>query len=161
MEEEQKDEQKEESEAERCNREREEYLAGWQRAKADFSNYQKDEARRNQEFAKWALASFTRELLSVLDSFEIALTEIKKESDTMGLKLIRSQFVSVLSKHGLEPISAEKGDKFNPEFHEAVLHEPVDQPEDTILEEVQRGYCLHDRILRPSKVKVAAKRREN
>lgn len=144
-------------ESEKCKAERDEYLAGWQRAKADFSNYQKDEARRNEEFAKWALAAFVNELLSILDSFEVALSQGAGEAEKMGLKLIRNQFLSALTKYGLEPIPAEKGSKFNPELHEAISREPSPQDEDTILEEIQKGYLLHNRVLRPSKVKVASK----
>lgn len=144
-----------------CEKKRDEYLAGWQRSKADFANYQKDEARRNEEFAKFALASFMAELLPVLDSFYVALAQSTNETEKMGLKLIQSQFMSVLAKYGLEPIPAEKGAKFNPELHEAVSHEPSDQPEDTILEEVQKGYRLHHRVLRPAKVNISVKRIEN
>jgi molecular chaperone GrpE len=144
------------SEIEKLKRERDEYLAGWQRAKADFANYQKDEARRNEEFAKWALAAFISELLPIIDSFDVALAETKSETEVMGLKLIRSQLLSTLAKYGLEPIPTEKGAAFNPELHEAVSHEPADQPEDTIVEEIQKGYRLHTRVLRPSRVRVAS-----
>jgi molecular chaperone GrpE len=167
MTEEQKLEEKpkidEPSDLEKCRKERDEYLAGWQRAKADFSNYQKDEARRSEEFAKWALASLILDLLPILDSFDVALGQTKNESEKMGLQLIRSQFLSSLAKYGLKSISAEKGEKFNPELHEAISREPSDlsaqenQLEDIILEEIQKGYTLHNRILRPSKVKVASK----
>lgn len=144
-------------ELEKLKKERDEYLAGWQRAKADLSNYKKDEARRNEEFAKWALAAFTKELLDILYSFDVALTQMKSESETMGLKLIQKQLTATLEKYGLEPIPAQQGAKFDPELHEAISREPSDQPEDTIIEEVQKGYMLHDRVLRPSKVKVSTK----
>lgn len=157
MSDEKKEEESKETELEKCKRERDEYLAGWQRAKADFSNYQKDEARRSEEFAKFALASFMLELLSILDSFDVALNQTQNEAERMGLKLIKSQFMSALAKYGLEPISTQKGEKFDPELHEAIAHEPSDQPEDTILEELQKGYTLHNRVLRSSKVKVASK----
>jgi len=152
------------SELEKCKKERDEYLAGWQRAKADFSNYQKDEARRNEEFAKWALAAFIRELLDILDSFDLAINQTKSETERMGLALIRSQFMAVLAKYGLQQIRVEQGMKFNPELHEAVSHLPADaglpadQAEDTILEELQKGYTLHDRVLRPAKVTVATQK---
>lgn len=160
---EKQEEKKPESELEKCERERDEYLAGWQRAKADFSNYQKDEARRSEEFAKWALAAFTNELLGILDSFDVALSQTKSESEKMGLKLIQKQLTATLEKYGLEPIPAEKGARFNPELHEAVSQEPSGtsakegEPEDVILEEIQKGYMLNRRILRPSKVKVSTK----
>lgn len=155
--EEKKNQEEPANELETTKKERDEYLAGWQRAKADFSNYQKDEARRNEEFAKWALAALVHELLDILDSFDVALAQSANDAEKMGLKLIRTQFMSALTKYGLEPIPAEKGSRFNPELHEAISHEPSDQPEDTILEEIQKGYLLHKRVLRPSKVKVAAK----
>jgi molecular chaperone GrpE len=165
-------------ELEKVRKERDEYLAGWQRAKADFSNYQKDEARRSEEFAKWALASLILDLLPILDSFDVALAQYSaardyaglaqttNESEKMGLQLIRSQFLSSLAKYGLKSISAEKGEKFNPELHEAISREPSDLPaqenqlEDIILEEIQKGYLLHNRVLRPSKVKVSIKKPE-
>jgi molecular chaperone GrpE len=145
------------SELEKLKRERDEYLAGWQRAKADFLNYQKEEARRQEEFSKWALAAFMSELLPIIDSFDVALAEIKNEAEALGLKLIRSQLLSTLAKYGLEPIPVQKGDQFDPELHEAISREPSDQAEDTIVEEVQKGYRLHARVLRPAKVKVAGR----
>lgn len=155
------DKQEETNELERLKKERDEYLAGWQRAKADLSNYKKDEARRNEEFAKWALAAFVTELLPILDSFEVALAKTSDETEKMGLRLIKTQFMSVLAKYGLEPISAEPGSKFDPELHEAIGHESSDQPEGAIVDEIQKGYKLHDRVLRPAKVKVSAKKIEN
>jgi molecular chaperone GrpE len=152
-----KKEEKKEDEIEKLKRERDEYLAGWQRAKADFVNYQKEEARRQEEFAKWALAGFISELLNVLDSFDIAISQTTAEKELLGLTLIRSQLLALLTKYGLQPIPVEKGMKFDPEFHEAIAHEPSDLPEDTILAEIQKGYTLHNRVLRPAKVKVATK----
>ncbi len=146
-----------EKELEKCRKEKDEYLAGWQRTKADFANYQKEENRRNEEFTKWALASFINDLLPVLDSFDIALNQTTSETEKIGLKLIQSQLLSILSKYGLEQIPVQKGMRFNPEIHEAISSEPSDQPEDTILTEMQKGYYLHKRVLRPSKVKIASK----
>lgn len=145
-------------ELEKCKKERDEYLAGWQRAKADFSNYQKDEGRRNEEFAKWALSGVISELLDILDSFELAISQSSNEETRMGLRLIQGQFFSALKKYGMDPISAERGSRFNPELHEAISNEPSDEPEDTILEEIQKGYLLHKRVLRPSKVKVSTRK---
>jgi molecular chaperone GrpE len=153
-----KKEENKENEIEKLKRERDEYLAGWQRAKADFANYQKEEARRQEEFAKWALAGFINELLNVLDSFDIAISQTTSEKELLGLTLIRSQLLALLTKYGLQPIPVEKGMKFDPEFHEAIAHEPSDLPEDTILAEIQKGYTLHNRVLRPAKVKVATKK---
>jgi molecular chaperone GrpE len=148
-------------ELERCRKERDEYLAGWQRARADFINYQKEESRRQEEFAKWALSEFINDILPIMDSFEIAIRQNTDEVSNMGLRLIQSQLMSVLSKYGLEVISAEKGMLFNPEFHEAISQEISDGPENIILEEFQKGYMLNKRVLRPSKVKVSVKKLNN
>jgi len=88
--------------------------------------------------------------LPVLDSFELAL----KESGDKGVFLIKSQIDDVLKKHGLVAMRT-LGEKFNPEFHEAVAEDKSEKESGAILEEFQKGYLLHGKVLRPARVKVA------
>jgi molecular chaperone GrpE len=138
----------------RCQEEKEEYLQGWQRAKADFINFKKDLEKQQAEFAKFSNAVLISELLLVLDSFELALTENSKNKDHRGFVLIKAQLNDILKKHGLTPIKA-VGEKFSPEFHEAVEEVESDKKSGIIVEEIQKGYMLHNKVLRASKVKVA------
>ena len=133
----------------KCETERQEYLDGWKRAKADFINYKKEEDQRFGEFAKFANAGLLNELLTVLDSFDLA-TDLPK-----GALIIRQQLEEVLKKQGVEKILAEKGTPFDPSLHEALLSEESDQPAETILEEITKGYTLNGRLIRASKVKIS------
>ncbi len=150
-----------ESELEKAKRERGEYLAGWQRAKADFLNYQKDEKKRLEEFLKFCEAGLIGDLLPVLDSFDLALNEIassapppRNDKLAKGFFLIKSQMDEILKKRGLEPVKS-VGEKFNPEFHEAVATvEDSSKEFQTIVEEIQKGYALNGRTLRAAKVKI-------
>ncbi len=153
-----------ETELEKCQRERDEYLAGWKRAKADFLNYQKDEKRRLEEFLKFVQAGLIEDLLPVLDSFDLALRQAQGEATSVqgtpsdnqlrGFLLIKLQLDDILKKRGLEPIKS-VGEKFNPEFHEAILTiEDKTKESDTIIEEIQKGYLLNGQVLRPAKVKI-------
>jgi len=162
-------EQPVESDLQKCQRERDEYLAGWQRAKADFLNYQKDERKRLEEFLKFCESGLISDLLPVLDSFDLALRQAQGEAASArgdnqlkGFWLIKSQLDDILKKRGLEPIKS-LGEKFNPELHEAVASVDstpstgsgqASQSADTIIEEIQKGYLLNGRVLRPSKVKI-------
>ncbi|MEK6828212.1 MAG: nucleotide exchange factor GrpE, partial [Nanoarchaeota archaeon] len=109
------------------------------------------------EFVKYAHDDMISQLLPVLDSFEIAFKNTSdKEKFVEGIKMIYAQFHSILEAEGLKPIKA-RGEKFDPYKHEVLLKEESDKPEDTILEEFQKGYMLNDRVLRHSKVKVSGK----
>jgi molecular chaperone GrpE len=125
-----------------CEKERGEYLAGWQRAKADLINYKKEQEQKNSDLFKFANETFISEILPVLDSFEQALKH-KKDEGTLQLY---NQLKNILKNQGLEEIKA-VGEKFNPEFHEAV-------------EEVKgkKGIILNKKVIRPSKVKIGQPR---
>lgn len=135
-----------------CRKEKEEYLTGWQRAKADFINYKKDEEKHKEEFVKFAAQNLIYEMLRVLDSVEMAL----KHNGNEGVKEIKNQFIEILRKYGIAEITVEQGSKFNPTEHESIVDENVDREnlDGTIIEEMQKGYKLFNRVLRPSKVKV-------
>lgn len=147
-------------ELEKLKKERDEYLAGWQRAKADFSNYQKDEAKREALMAQFAAGEIVKDALLVLDSFDLAIANHAKEnSETKRLRIIKDQFLSILKKWGLEEMKVAAGAKFDPNFHEAVETIPSSEhQEGGIIEVLQAGYLLHGKVLRPAKVKVVVKK---
>jgi len=151
-------------ELEKCKKERDDYLDGWKRAKADLINYKKDEDKARAEFGRFFLASSLLELLKIKDSFNEAIRHLEKEglviqeSDWVkGVKKINEQLDQYLTLQGLEEIKA-LGEKFNPEFHESIGEICSENNEDeTILKEIQKGYKLFGRVLRPSKVKINKK----
>ena len=130
--------------------ERDDYLAGWQRAKADFINARKDEEKARAEFVKFATEQVLREMLAVADSLLA-----RRSLGEGGEEPIYQQLLDILKKEGVEPIEA-LGEKFNPLEHEALEEKEVsDEKEDNmVVEESQKGYFIHNRVLRPSKVKV-------
>lgn len=140
----------------KCQELREEYLAGWQRAKADLINARKDDEKRNMEFARFANSVLISEILPVLDSFDLAFTEGKDSKFSKGIFLIKMQLEDVLKKYGLEPIKS-AGEKFNLQLHEIVEEVKSEKEEGIIVEEVQKGYLLHGKVLRPARVRVSAK----
>lgn len=153
--------QKQKTEIERLERERREYLEGWQRAKADFINFKKDEAKRMEELVRFAAGSLIAEILVVLDSFDLAIGSAAGGGDDRGLSLIRAQLEDILRRHGLESITASPGDMFSPERHESIGEEESDLPEGTIVSVLQKGYALRGRIIRPARVKLSKMKRSN
>ena len=146
---------KQKAEIERLEKERREYLEGWQRAKADFINYKKDEGKRAEELLGFAAAALIRELLMVLDSFDLAIGDKQSIADDRGMTLIRAQLEDILKRHGLETVSAVAGDAFNTERHEAIGEEMSDVPEGAVASILQKGYILHGRLIRPARVRLA------
>lgn len=133
---------------------RDEYLAGWQRAKADFINYKKDEHARLAEAVSHAAVNIISDILHVLDALDLGLASAG-EKETKGLALIRSQLLDSLRRYGLERMLVKQGDDFNPAEHEAMMVEESEGPEDKVLEELVPGYRLRERVIRPAKVKVS------
>ena len=133
-------------ELKKCQKEKEEYLTQAQRARADLVNFRKRQETALEEFRKYNQGSFIKELLPVLDSLRIGSKE------NQGVKQIKEQLKIILEKHGLKEIKA-VGEKFNPEFHEAVEQVKSKKEEGIIIEEAQKGYLLGNRVLRVSKVK--------
>lgn len=143
------------TELDRMSAERDEYLDGWRRAKADLANYKKDEIKRLEEVAKFGSEELIRDIVIVLDSLDLSLAALEKDSqaDGKGVYLIRSQLMDVLRRRGLERMKAESGQPFDPAFHEAV-GESEGGASGTIDVEVEAGYLLNGKVLRPSRVKV-------
>ncbi len=136
-----------------CAKEREEYLAGWKRAKADFVNYQKEELTRAEELVKFSNAELLRQLLEIADSFDLAVKGLAPDAGREA-RIIQAQFESFLTRHGMEPIAA-FGEQFNPAFHEAVAEVESEKPGGVVVEEMARGWKLHGRVIRPSRVKIS------
>ncbi len=132
------------------------------RIQADFENTRKRLERDKQDFAKFANEGIVLELLNILDDLErsVALAQAKHQDITAflkGVEMILAHLYELLKEHGVKPIEAE-GKAFDPHYHEALLQEVnLDLPEHTIIEELQKGYLMNDRVIRTSKVKVSKK----
>ena len=127
------------------------------RLQAEFENFKKRIDKEKQEFVKYAKSDVIESMLPVLDSFELALKNTNdKEKLVEGVKMIYAQFHSVLQASGLKPINS-VGEKFDPYKHEVLMKKKSDKPEETILEELQKGYMLNDRVIRHSKVNISGK----
>jgi molecular chaperone GrpE len=131
-----------------------------QRLQAEFENYKKRVDKENSDFKRCAKKDLVERMLPFLDSFELALKNRKaNDTFTKGIELLYAQFYSILESEGLRKIDS-AGKKFDPYKHEALLQEESDKEEGTILEELQKGYLLHDKIIRFAKVKVAKPRQK-
>jgi molecular chaperone GrpE len=130
----------------------------WQRSAADFANYKRRTDEERALVTQMGTAVVIGRLLGVLDDFDRALANVPAdahESWVEGIRLVERKLRGVLEAEGVRPIEA-LGTQFDPNLHEAVVHEPTaDHPDNTVIEELQRGYLLHDRVLRPALVKVA------
>lgn len=141
-----------------CEKLRNEYLAGWQRARADFLNYKKEEMERIGEIIKYANLELIFRILPILDNFEIAereLTEdLKNDEHVKGILQLKNQILDFLKSQDIEEIKA-VGEKFDPNFHEATEEvEEKDKEKNIIIEEIQKGYKINGKLLRPAKVKI-------
>src|SRR5271170_5313530 len=147
----------ESSELQKLRVERDTLIDRLARLQAEFENARKRTAREQQEFREYAVADALKALLASLDSFERALqTSASDKSEFRGgVELIYKQLQDALVKLGLRPIPA-RGEPFDPHLHQAIEMVDTKEAEDhQVLEELQRGYKLRDRLLRPAMVKVA------
>src|SRR5262245_27527940 len=144
------------SEVEKLRAERDTLLDRLARVQAEFENARKRAAKEQQDYRDYALADAIKALIPVLDSFDRALqTSPEKSEFHAGVELIHKQLQDALAKIGVRPISA-KGEQFDPRFHEAIeMVDTEDVDDHQVIEELQRGYKLKDRLLRPAMVKVA------
>jgi molecular chaperone GrpE len=146
-----------ESDFDKLKAERDTLIDRLARLQAEFENARKRSVREQQEFREYALADALKAILPSLDSFERALqtNAADKTEFRGGVELIYRQLQNTLTKLGLRPIPA-KGEPFDPHLHEAIEMVDTSEAEDHhVLEELQRGYKLKDRLLRPSMVRVA------
>ena len=131
------------------------------RMTADFSNYRKRNDAERIDYAKFAKADLIARLLDVLDGYDRALAtvpdDMKGQPWVEGMWLVERKLRSILESEGLEPIDS-LGQTFDPYLHQAVAHIESDEPEGTVIEEHQKAYRLHDRVIRPALVTVAKKK---
>ena len=152
---------------EECEKLKDEYLAGWQRERADFLNYKREELERIGEILKYTNVGLILNILPILDNFEIAEKklpeDLKNDENVKGILQIKNQILNFLKNQGVEEIKS-AGEKFDPNFHEAVEEiepssakatEGKDIKSGIIVEEIQKGYKIHGKVLRPARVKVA------
>lgn len=144
----------------KCKEEKQEYLDGWQRAKADFVNLKKRAGEDKKSFVKFANEEFILELLPALDSFEQAFRnkEAWEKADAnwrTGVEFIHSQLMSILSNHGVTEMNP-AGEKFDEKLHHSIEAVAVEDKKDDgkIVEVTQKGYMLGDKIIRHASVKV-------
>ena len=144
-----------------CHSERSEYLAGWQRAKADYLNLKKEGEAGRGEIAKWAKEGVLTDLFTIADSFELAFGnkeawEQAPENWRKGIEYIYNQLQTIFRDHGVEEISPKVGDKFNHAEQEPIGTVPTESEaeDDEIAEVIKKGYKLHGKIVRPTSVKV-------
>ena len=133
------------------------YLDRAARIQAEFDNYRKRNARQQEEYRDYALADALKTLLPILDSLDRALKTNAASLDEYrsGIELIDKQFHDALARLGVQPVEAE-GESFDPNLHQAVQMVDTDEtPDNTVIDELQRGYKLKDRLLRPAMVRVA------
>ena len=140
--------------------EKQEYLAGWQRAKADLINAKKDFNEEKSSLLKFAKVDLVLQIIPVLDSFEMALKNVSEFDEKLkvwsqGVQHIYSQLLSVLETNSVSQINP-LNEEFNPEFHISIESVNVDEKsfENIIVEVVQKGYFLNGKVIREAKVKV-------
>jgi molecular chaperone GrpE len=146
-----------EAEMEELRAERASYLDRLARLQAEFDNFRKRSAKEQQDYRDYALAEALRSLLPILDSLDRALktNEASVQDFHSGIELIDKQFHDALSKLGVEPIPAE-GEVFDPNLHQAIQMVDTEEVADNhVIDELQRGYRIKDRLLRPAMVRVA------
>lgn len=127
------------------------------RLQAEFENYRKRTQREQQDFRDYALTEAARSLLPVLDSLDLALKNSENQQSELraGVELTRKQLFDAMAKLGLREVPAE-GEPFDPQYHQAIeMVDTSETPDHQVLDELQRGYKLKDRLLRPAMVRVA------
>jgi molecular chaperone GrpE len=140
-----------------ATRERDEYLDSLQRLKAEFDNYRKRVARDQQELAARAHERLVKELVPILDDLERALEAVTQHEEAQleeGVRLVHRSLGDLLSREGLKEV--ETSGKFDPHTQEALLSQPSDEEEGSIIQVLQKGYSLGDRVLRPARVVISA-----
>ncbi|WP_165219514.1 nucleotide exchange factor GrpE [Aquisphaera insulae] len=130
------------------------------RSRAEFANYQKRARQQAEADREYAVGNLARDLLDALDNLERAAEALRASGQggvSSGLEMVQKQILATLAKYKVEPIEA-LGQHFDPNFHEAIMQQPSPGvPEGTVVMDLSKGYKIHDRVLRPSKVAVSVK----
>ncbi|MBI2120961.1 MAG: nucleotide exchange factor GrpE [Parcubacteria group bacterium] len=153
-------------ELKKCQQEKEEYLAGWQRAKADFINLKREEEKNRLDLMKFANKELIMEILSVADSFDMAFVnkeawEKVDQNWRTGVEYIYGQLVSILEQNGVKQLNP-IGETFDPNVHTSIESVPAEKPEDDhkIVAVIQKGYMMHGFLVRSPKVRVGIMKHE-
>ena len=134
------------------------------RLSAEFENFQKRKQRESDEFKKFANETIFRQLLTVVDNLERAISSTKENSDEKalieGVELTHKEIIKLFETFNVKPVEAEN-QTFDPNFHQAVTQEETDKvPENTVTKVLQKGYLLHDRLIRPAMVIVSKNKKK-
>jgi molecular chaperone GrpE len=156
--------QEAERERDSARQQAEEHLRNWQRSAADFSNYKRRTDEERTLAGQFATATLIGKLLAVLDDFDRALESVPPDAHDAwleGIRLVDRKLRGVLETEGVQPIEV-IGQPFDPNVAEAVVHEETtEHPDNHVIGELQRGYRLHDRVIRPALVRVANNPKEH
>jgi len=142
--------------------ERDDAIDRWKRTAADFDNFRKRALREREEFATLANERIVKELLPILDDLERALVAASEHEEAAledGVRLVHRALAGLLERNGLREI--ETGGAFDPHVHEALLSQPSEAEAGSVIDVVQKGYRLGDRVVRPARVVVAAPPRQS
>lgn len=148
-----------EKKLEECQKQSEEYLNGWKRARADYLNFRNEESDRVAVLGSLVREETAVQILPLLDNFNLVESKLpeklKNDANVAGILQLKAQLLDLLKAYGVEEI-ASLGQKFNPNFHEVAQEvEAKGQEQGVIVEEIKKGYNINGRLLRPAKVKVA------
>lgn len=140
--------------------ERDKFLTLLQRTQADFENYQKRNQREREQERRYWHGALALDLLPVIDNLERAMTAAKQAGESgplvQGVGLVQTQLLDMLKRHGITLIDA-LGKPFDPNLHQAVMQQPApDHLANTVIQVLQQGFMIHDRVLRPASVMVSA-----
>jgi molecular chaperone GrpE len=139
--------------------ERDQFLSLLQRTRADFENYQKRNQKERDQERRYYVSGLAGDLLTVIDNLERATAAATQAGEqgplVQGVGLVQNQFLDILKRHGVTPIQAQ-GKPFDPNLHQAVMQQAAPgQPPNTVVQVLEPGYVIHDRVLRPAKVAVS------
>ena len=147
------------NEVEKVRAERDMLYEKLARAQADFQNSRKRLEADKQQAVEYANAALIKSLLPVIDNFERALAQDPSKGDAAtilrGMQIVHDQWLNVLKQQLVQEIDPQPGEEFDPTKHAAILHQPSDLPEGSVVQTLQKGYALHDRTLRPAQVAVS------
>jgi molecular chaperone GrpE len=143
-----------------AERERDQFLALLQRTRADFENYERRVQRDREMERRYMLGPLALDLLPAFDNLDRAIDAARKASDggplVQGVVMVQAQLLDILRRHGITPIEAQ-GQPFDPNLHQAVMQQPAKGvPPQTVLQVLEKGFMIHDRVLRPARVVVSA-----